>query len=134
MVNLHPFKNEPFADFSDERNAQAMLKALEQVGSELGREYPPVIGGEKIKTGDLHDSVNPSAIKQVVGSVHHATKENADAAIAAAWKAFATWQHVPAEERANYLFKASAEMRRRKNEFNAWMVYEVGKSWAEAEA
>lgn len=134
MVNLHPFKNEPFADFSDERNAQAMLKALGQVESQLGGKYPLVIGGERVTTGDLHASVNPSSIKQVVGLVHHATKENADAAIAAAWKAFASWQYVPAEERANYLFKASAEMRRRKNEFNAWMVYEVGKSWAEAEA
>ncbi|MBS1787327.1 MAG: L-glutamate gamma-semialdehyde dehydrogenase [Acidobacteria bacterium] len=134
MVNFHPFKNEPFADFSDERNAQAMLKALDQVGAELGREYPLVIGGGRVTTGDLHASVNPSSIKQIIGRVHHATKENADAAIAAAWKAFASWQYIPAEERANYLFKASAEMRRRKNEFNAWMVYEVGKSWAEAEA
>ncbi|MGH9843171.1 MAG: L-glutamate gamma-semialdehyde dehydrogenase, partial [Blastocatellia bacterium] len=66
--------------------------------------------------------------------VHHAKKELADKAIEAAWKAFETWKYVPAQQRANYLLKASAEMRRRKNEFNAWMVYEVGKSWAEAEA
>src|SRR6185295_5362742 len=44
------------------------------------------------------------------------------------------WKNVPAEQRAAYLFKASAEMRRRKYEFNAWLVFEVGKSWAEAEA
>jgi len=134
MINLHPFKNEPFADFNDERNAQAMLKALEQVGAQLGGEYPMVIDGQKVTSGDLHESLNPSSIKQVVGRVHNASKENAEAAIAAAWKAFETWQFVPAEERANYLFKACAEMRRRKCEFNAWMVYEVGKSWAEAEA
>ena len=46
MINLTPFKNEALADFSDERNAQAMLKALEQVESQLGREYPIVIGGD----------------------------------------------------------------------------------------
>ncbi len=134
MFNLPEFKNEPFADFSDERSAQGMLKALEQVEAQLGREYPLVIGGEHIQTKQFVDSVNPSAFKQVVGRVHHATQELADQAIQSAWKAFATWQHVPAEERAAYLIKASAEMRRRKNEFNAWMVYEVGKSWAEAEA
>jgi 1-pyrroline-5-carboxylate dehydrogenase len=134
MYNLPPFKNEPFADFSDERSAQGMLKALERVEAELGREYPLVIGGEHVRTNQFVDSVNPSAFKQVVGRVHHGTKELADQALQAAWKAFATWQHVPAEERAAYLIKASAEMRRRKNEFNAWMVYEVGKSWAEAEA
>ncbi|MCI0662232.1 MAG: L-glutamate gamma-semialdehyde dehydrogenase, partial [Acidobacteria bacterium] len=134
MINIHPFKNEPLADFSDERNAQAMLKALEQVESDLGREYPIVIGGERLKTGDLHESVNPSKFKQVVGRVHHGTKELAGEAIESAWQAFASWKRVAVEDRANYLFKAAAEMRRRKNEFNAWMVYEVGKSWSEAEA
>src|SRR5262252_10825079 len=134
MINLTPFKNEPLADFSDERNAQAMLKALEQVESQLGREYPIVIGGDHYTTGDLSDSVNPSRFDQVVGRVHNGTRELADKALAAAWKAFETWQYVSAENRANYLFKAVAVMRRRKDEFNAWMVYEVGKSWAEAEA
>jgi len=134
MINLPPFRNEPFADFTDERNAQAMQKAIEAVEAGLGREYPIIIGGERYTTGDLHDSLNPSKFDQVVGRVHHATKALADKAIEAAWKAFETWKYVPAEQRANYLLKASAEMRRRKNEFNAWMVYEVGKSWAEAEA
>jgi 1-pyrroline-5-carboxylate dehydrogenase len=134
MINLTAFKNEPFADFSDERNAQAMLKALENVESQLGREYPIVIGGDHYTTGDLSDSLNPSRFDQVVGRVHNGTKELADKALAAAWKAFETWQYVSVENRANYLFQAAAVMRRRKNEFNAWMVYEVGKSWAEAEA
>jgi len=134
MINLTPFKNEPFADFSDERNAQAMLKALEQVESQLGREYPIIIGGERIWTHESADSLNPSRFDQVVGRVHQGTKGLADKALAAAWKAFETWQYVGAEDRANYLFQAAAVMRRRKNEFNAWMVYEVGKSWAEAEA
>jgi 1-pyrroline-5-carboxylate dehydrogenase len=134
MINLPPFKNESCADFSDERNAQAMLKALAHVESQLGREYPIVINGERIKTGDLHDSINPSQFSQAVGRVHQGTKELADQALKAAWEAFETWKRVPAEQRANHLFKAAAELRRRKNEFNAWMVYEVGKSWAEAEA
>ncbi len=134
MINLTPFKNEPLTDFSDERNAQAMLKALEQVESQLGREYPIIIGGERYTTGDICESLNPSKFNQVVGRVHNGTTELADKAIAAAWKAFETWQYVSAEHRANYIFQAAAVMRRRKNELNAWMVHEVGKSWAEAEA
>ncbi len=134
MINLHSFKNEPYTDFSDERNAQAMIKALERVEAQLGREYPVIIAGERYKTDDLIESVNPSKFSQVVGHVHLANKELADKAIESAWKAFESWKHVGAERRANYLFQAAAKMRRRKNEFNAWMVYEVGKSWAEAEA
>jgi 1-pyrroline-5-carboxylate dehydrogenase len=134
MVNLPPFKNESYRDFSDERNAQAMLKALELVESQLGRNYPLVIGGQHIETGDLLASVNPSQFNQVIGSVHHATQAHADQAIAAAWEAFKTWQHVSAEHRANFLFQAAAKLRQRKDEFNAWMVLEAGKSWLEAEA
>jgi 1-pyrroline-5-carboxylate dehydrogenase len=134
MINRPPFQNEPYADFSDERQAQAMLKALEQVEAQLGGEYEVIIGGERHKTGDILDSVNPSKFSQVIGRVHLGTRELADKAVAAAWKAFETWKDVPAEHRANYLFQAAAKMRRRKQEFNAWMVFEVGKSWAEAEA
>jgi 1-pyrroline-5-carboxylate dehydrogenase len=133
-MNLHPFKNEPFLDFSDERHAQAMLRAIEQVEAQLRREYPLIIGGERLATGDLLESLNPSKFSEVVGRVHRADQEQADRAIKAAWKAFEKWKLVPAEHRAAYLFKAAAEMRRRKCEFNAWLVFEVGKSWAEAEA
>jgi len=113
--------------FSDEPNAQAMLRAIEQVEAQLGNEYPLVIGGERVTTGDLEDSVNPSQFSQVVGRVHLATRDLADQAINAAWSAFEKWKNIPAEQRAAYLFKASAEMRRRKYEFNAWLVFEVGK-------
>lgn len=134
MINLPPFKNESYRDFSDERHAQKMQSALEKVESQLGNEYAIIIGGNPYKTDKLTDSVNPSKISQVVGRVHHADKALADKALDTAWKAFETWKHVPVEQRANYLFQAAAKMRERIDEFNAWMVYEVGKSWAEAEA
>ena len=44
------FRNEPFTDFTKEENAQAMRAAIEKVRGELGREYPLVIGGERITT------------------------------------------------------------------------------------
>jgi 1-pyrroline-5-carboxylate dehydrogenase len=134
MVNLPPFTNEPFVDFTDERNAQEMLYAVERVEAQLGEEYPLIIGGSRIKTDVLIESTNPSRFDEVVGRVHHGTRELADQALSAAWTAFNSWKNVPTEERAAYLLKASAEMRRRKFEFSAWLVLEVGKSWAEADA
>lgn len=133
-MNLPPFRNESYRDFSDEINAQAMQKGLALVEAQAGREYPLVIGGEKITTSDAVESRNPSNFSEIVGRVCRADKELADKAIAAAWRAFESWKNVPAEQRAAYLVKAAAEIRRRKDEFNAWMVLEVGKSWAEAEA
>jgi len=69
------FRNEPFTDFTKEENAQAMRAALEKVKGELGREYPLVIGGERINTGDTLDSINPANRAQVVGTFHKATKD-----------------------------------------------------------
>ncbi len=131
---LPPFKNEPFIDFTDETNAAAMHAALAHAEAEFGRAYPVIINGEKITTGDLLDSYNPSNFNQVVGRVHRATQTLADQAILAANAAFKSWQHTLAEHRASYLIKAAAELRRRKLEFDALLVLEAGKSWNEAEA
>jgi 1-pyrroline-5-carboxylate dehydrogenase len=68
------FRNEPFIDFSKEENAAAMRAALDKVKGELGREYPLVIGGERIKTGDTLDSINPANRTQVIGKFHKARR------------------------------------------------------------
>jgi 1-pyrroline-5-carboxylate dehydrogenase len=52
----------------------------------------------------------------------------------AALEAFATWQYVAVEERAALLLQAADLIRRRKFEFCAWLTYEVGKNWVEADA
>ncbi len=128
-----PFKNQPFIDFSKEENRKAQIEALEQVKSELGRTYPLIIGGKKITNKDTFASVNPSHPDQVIGYFSRATIEQANEAVQAAADAFESWKRVSAEERARYLFAAADLMRQRRFHFNAWMIYEVGKSWAEAD-
>lgn len=128
-----PFVNQPFTDFSKEENRQAQLRALEQVKSELGRKYPLIIGGKKIMSEATFASVNPSQPEQVVGYFARATVAQANEAVEAAAQAFESWKRVPAEERVGYLFAAADLMKERRLYFNAWMIYEVGKSWAEAD-
>jgi len=130
------FKNEPFTDYSKPENADAMRQAIEQVRSELGRDYPVIINGEKIELEGKFESVNPAEKSQVVGrfSDADADSENlVNRAIDAATEAFKSWRNVKAEERAEYLFKAAQIIRERKHYFSAWMVFEVGKTWAEAD-
>jgi 1-pyrroline-5-carboxylate dehydrogenase len=127
------FKNEPFTDFSKEENANAMRAALKKVQSELGREYPLVIGGERIETGSRLESINPANRTQVVGSFHKATKDLANQAVEAAHTAFQTWKNTGASDRAELLFRVAAILRERKHELSAWMVHEVAKTWAEAD-
>ena len=128
-----PFKNAALIDFTKEENRQAQMQALEQVKSELGRTYPLIIGGQKITNKDTFASVNPSQPDQVIGYFSRATVEQANQAVQAAATAFESWKRVPAGERAGYLFAAADLMRERRFYFNAWMIYEVGKSWPEAD-
>src|SRR5437763_8527094 len=127
------FRNEPLTDFTKEENAAAMRSAIKTVQSELGREYPLVIGGERIKTGSTLESINPANRTQIVGRFHKATKELANRAVETAYETFQTWRNVPAEERAQLLFRAADLMRQRKHELSAWMIYEVAKTWPEAD-
>ncbi len=129
------FKNEPFTDYSNAENAAAMEAALEKVRGELGREYPIIINGEKIALESKFESINPANRKQVVGVFSEGDTDTSlvEKAIASATEAFKTWRNVPFEERAEYLFKIADVMRRRKHELSAWMVFEVAKTWAEAD-
>src|SRR5690349_12166477 len=127
------FRNEPFTDFTKEENAHAMRDAIAKVQSQLGREYPLVIGGERINTGNFLESINPANRTQVVGRFNKATKELANRAVEEAAKAFETWKNTPAADRAALLFRVAAIMRERKHELSAWMIYEVAKTWPEAD-
>jgi 1-pyrroline-5-carboxylate dehydrogenase len=132
-MQVAEFKNEPFTDFSVAANEQAMKQAIEKVRGQFGREYPLHIGSEKVTTGEWIVSTNPAKPSEVIGKFAKAGKEHADKAMQNALAVFETWKKVPPAERANYLFKAAKIMRERKHELSAWMILEVGKSWAEAD-
>jgi 1-pyrroline-5-carboxylate dehydrogenase len=135
-VKLHrgEFANEPLVDFSKPENRRAMEEALARVKGELGREYPLLIDGEKFETPDKLRSINPSRTDQVVGTFSKATVELANRAIESAHRAFDSWKRVPAEQRVEILFRAGDILRKRKFEMSAWLVYETGKTWPEADA
>ncbi|WP_175614985.1 L-glutamate gamma-semialdehyde dehydrogenase [Piscibacillus halophilus] len=131
---VQPYRHEPFTDFTVEENKKAMEEALSQVKSELGQEYPLIIGGERIYTDDKIASTNPAKKNEVVGYVSKADKELAEKAIQVADETFEWWRKSTAEMRADILFRAAAIVRRRKHEFSAWIIHEGGKPWKEADA
>ncbi len=128
------FRNEPFVDFSKHENAHSMRESLERVGDLLGHEYELVIGGERLRTAAKIESRNPAKPSQIVGIHQKAEAGHAEMAMQAALKAYETWQHTPVEERASLLLNAAHMIRERKFDFCAWLTYEVGKNWAEADA
>jgi 1-pyrroline-5-carboxylate dehydrogenase len=130
---LEPFSNQPLTDFSREENIRAQEEALRQVESETGRLHHLIIDGERRETGDTFTSVDPAHPDRVLAVFAKATVAQANEAIEAAARAFTTWRYIAAEERAGYLLEAARLMRERRFYFNALMIYEVGKSWVEAD-
>jgi len=131
---LPEFRNEPYTDFSQEPNRKAMLAALDQVGRELGKEFPLIIGDQRLRLDGKFTSLNPSLKTQAVAVCQKATTQQVNQAVETADRAFTSWSRVPAEERAAVLLRAADILRKRKLWAAAWQVYEVGKNWSEAEA
>ena len=129
------FANEPLTDFAKSApDRQAMEAALREVKGEFDREWPLVIGGERVTTNAWIDSHNPCQKEQVVGRTAKAGQGEAQRALDAAWNTFADWSTWQPDQRARLLLKAAALLRRRKHIFSATMVYEAGKTWPEADA
>ncbi|HEV8480662.1 MAG TPA: L-glutamate gamma-semialdehyde dehydrogenase [Candidatus Eisenbacteria bacterium] len=136
-VDLHSlpeYSPTTYIDFSKPDNRQAFEKALESVRGQLGKEAPLVVGGERLKGNGTFESHNPARPEEVIGKFQSGTKEQASRAVDVAWEAFQRWSRVAPAERAAYLIEAARLMRERRHIFSAWMVLEVGKSWAEGDA
>lgn len=130
---LH-FQNEPPADFALGSVRAKMSQALETVRGKLGRDYPLVIGGQKFTGSGQLTSINPAQPREVIGQVALGTVEDVAHAVSVARKAFSTWSRTSAESRSKFLQRLAARMRAARFELAAWEVYEVGKTWAEADA
>ena len=133
-MNVPAFKNEEYLDFSRPSIRRNQERAIATIRAEAGREYPLIIGGERVFAPDKFSSFNPSRPSEVLGVFQKGNAEIANRAMAAALAAFETWKNVAPEKRAAVLFRAAKIMRRRRYELNATMILEVGKTWPEADA
>jgi 1-pyrroline-5-carboxylate dehydrogenase len=131
---LPPFRNEPFTDFSAPDHRRAMLDALARVRTELGRTWDLRLGGHPTQTATKFTSTNPARPSEVIGVHFAAGASEVETAIAAAAAAFPTWSRGPAAYRVEILLRAAQLIRERHLDFCAWLVFEVGKNWAEADA
>jgi len=133
-ARLGPFRNQPVTDFAKRDVAREMRSALDRVHQQLGREYALIIGGHRVRTAEKIHSLNPARPSEVVGVHQKAGRDEVEPAIRAADKAFASWSRTPLDERVGLLLRTAELLRERKFELMAWMVFEVSKNWAEADA
>lgn len=134
-LTMTPFVLEPLADFSRPETRRAMAQALADVRQQFGHTYPLIINGDAMETGRRLESVNPSRFDEIVGHVYSAEAQHVQRAVAAARAAFDhEWSQTTADQRAELLKSAADLMRDRRWELAAWMVFESGKPWKEADA
>lgn len=130
---MKEFINEAFVDFTNPTAREDMLSALAKVRSQFGQTYPMWVDGNEVTVSQTFASTNPSNPSEVIGQFQKGTKVDVENAIESAYKTFPSWSQTSPTARAEYLFKAADLMRKRKYEFSAMLVYEVGKTWAEAD-
>jgi RHH-type proline utilization regulon transcriptional repressor/proline dehydrogenase/delta 1-pyrroline-5-carboxylate dehydrogenase len=128
-----PFRNEPHTDFTRPEAQARMLTALDAIGRELGKYHPLLIGEHEVRATEL-PSLNPAKPSQIVGLVAQAGPGQAEAAIAKAKAALPGWSRTEPAARAAILDRTADLIAAERFEMAALQVFEVGKTWAEADA
>lgn len=133
MDPLTGFRNHPMLNFALLASRQQMAAAQARVQSQFGIRVPIVIGKDTLTTPDVIASVDPSSGRQL-GEVSLADIALTDRAVDTARRAQPAWAATPAAARADILHKAAQILARQRHDLAAWMVFEVGKNWREADA
>ena len=134
QFTAHGFRNEPLRDFSRSSVRASFKSALDAVKADLGQTFAPVVNNKPLVHERSIKSLDPSDTSVIVGAVGVATVEQAEAALDAARAVQPRWARLGAKPRAGLLFKLAELMRARRDELSSWMVFEVGKTWREADA
>lgn len=91
--------------------------------------YQNYINGKWVPSagGETFENVNPADVRDVIGRFALSTREDVDAAVAAAHEAFDGWRLTPAPRRAEILFRLGEILLRQKDRYAADMTREMGK-------
>ena len=77
-------------------------------------------------------NINPANTDDILGTIHHATRDEARAAVEAAADAFPGWRATPAPVRGRIVAKAARLMEENKEELAQLLTQEEGKTIAES--
>jgi len=103
-------------------------RAIEQIKSTFGRNYPLVIGASHIQLAEQFEARSPIDTRILLGRFPRAGVEHVRSAIGEARAAFPAWSARPWRERVTLLKKVADRIRARRWELSALMGYEAGKN------
>jgi acyl-CoA reductase-like NAD-dependent aldehyde dehydrogenase len=99
---------------------------------DIDNHYQMTIGGRLVSGAQTFKAFNP-ATKQKIAQVPDATREQLDAAVAAAREAFPRWRATSREVRQSALIRIAEQLEQHAEEFMALLTREQGKPRADAE-
>ncbi len=134
VVEERRFQNEPVRRFVKVEEHRHFAAAITAVSAKMGKRVPLLIDGERRFTRETICSINPADPAMVVGEFARATEQDVEDAVVAARTAATGWSKTAVEERSCLLQSVAFQLRQRRDEFAAWEIFEVGKSWQEADA
>ncbi|MDT8898483.1 aldehyde dehydrogenase family protein [Thermanaerothrix sp. 4228-RoL] len=106
--------------------------ALARVKAKLGQEHGMIIDGKEVFAAKKFEDRNPANTDMVLGIFQQGTAEDAQAALAAARRAFPAWSRMPWQDRVALIRKAADLIDQRIYEIAAVVSLEVGKNRMEA--
>lgn len=117
----------------NEELQSAFDKAIAKVKAKgLGVEVPMFIDGEKVYADEKFKDYSPIKTDLLLCTAQQGTKEQAQAAIAAARTAFEKWRKTPWQERVAKLREIAERISETSLELSAVMILDVGKNRLEA--
>jgi 1-pyrroline-5-carboxylate dehydrogenase len=106
-IQVPPPSNEPVLSYAPGTPERSALKTrLESMASEVV-EIPLLIGGEEIRTGDIHEVVMPHDHGHVLARAHQAGPDEIRRAVVASAEAREGWSAMPWEDRAAVFLRAA---------------------------
>ncbi len=111
-----------------------MRASVNAVRAQLGKRYPLRVDGVPLPAGAVFQSTDPSDPNVVIGEVASGSAADAEAAVSGAARAAKSWGAVAPEERAALLLRVCESILRRRRELVAWMAFDAGKNFSEADA
>ncbi|MBM4133092.1 MAG: aldehyde dehydrogenase family protein [Nitrospira sp.] len=128
------FVNEPHTDFSLASARAAMAEALASVRALRDKPLARWPSAGPVPSGPELISRNPTRLQEIICRMPTVAPGDVASSVHVAQEQLPMWRTVSPLERAAYLVKAAAIMRRRRMELAAWEILETGKPWREADA
>ncbi|MCA9506903.1 MAG: proline dehydrogenase family protein [Myxococcales bacterium] len=128
------FQNEHMLDFTQTSVRKNFSQALQDIKKQFPIKIPIIINGDKHVSNQNLSTRCPSDTTIDIAQIDLATQEHASNAVAQSVKSFSRLSTLDIKERLRHLNNLAIILERDRFKLAALICYEVGKTWAEADA